>query len=233
MIRTPAWAALALLALPLRPAEVEWTLGDRSRAVLDGDSTLRSWSVESESVHGSVSLPWTADEVGRFTEWLRNQPEAAEKRIGKALETSPPGVRAVLKIKVEELKSGNERMERDMREALKAEKHPWIIYSFQKVRGVSVRQPDPRESPPSLILHTTGTLSLAGTENEVDLDFSLVPAEKGGYLLASQTTLQMSDFGVRPPTALFGLIKAHDEVDIQYRIHLLPREKADKPNRIR
>lgn len=222
MSRFRATAILLLTTLPLWSEPVDWTLGDQSRALLEGDSTIRSWSVASDTVHGGIQLPWSAGEVDEFYRWVLQAPGEAAGQINTVLKAAPPAVRAELKIKVKELESGNDRMERDMREALKAGKHPWIVFTFTGVTNVIDVSKQHREG--CLVLRTTGSLRLAGVEKDVQLDFNLSPADNGGYLLVSQRTFRMTDFGITPPTALFGLLKAHDEVDIHYRIHLIPLE---------
>jgi hypothetical protein len=220
---------LLLLLVCLRPLwsiaeekERVWTLGDKSLAVLNGDSSIRKWRISSDAVHGSISLPFSPEEVADFVRWTREHPDEASSRIKKQLKENPPKIQATLKIKINELKSGNTHMEKDMQEALKAKEHPWIVFTLSDVNKVSVQLRE--DESVGIVLHTTGLLQLAGAEKIVNLDFELTPSLEKGVLLVSDSEFLMTSFNITPPRALFGLVKAHDKVDIHYEIQLVEAE---------
>jgi polyisoprenoid-binding protein YceI len=202
--------------------ETVWTLGENSFAVLNGDSSIRKWRIATDVVHGSIHLPFSKEQVAHFVRWTREHPEAASSRIEKEFKNTPPKIQATLKIKINELKSGNTHMEKDMQEALKAKEYPWIVFTLSDVNKVSV-QPREDESV-GIILHTTGLLQLAGAEKIVRLDFKLTPTLEKGVLLVSDSEFLMTSFDITPPRGLFGLIKARDKVDIHYEIQLVEEE---------
>ncbi len=222
-MKRPLPALLALALLFSKPVlHADWSVGRQSRAVMNGDSTLHAWTVGADTVHGTVSLPWSSQEVSRFLCWIQNSPEEAREQLDPPRLPTVPLVQAELRIRVTELKSENERMQRDLQNALRAEQFPWIVYKLSSISGVTLPPAGANPRTPGLpVLHTTGSLSLSGTTKEVELSFYLTPADDGGYLLVSTQTFRMTEFGINPPRALFGLIKAHDEVNIHYRIHLV------------
>lgn len=205
--------------------EAAWALGEKSRAVLNGDSSVRKWRIVTETVHGSLQIPYRSKQIADFLRWVHAHPEEAQSRIDKELKNHPLRIQAVLKIKVEELKSGNSRMENDMQEALKAEKHPWIIFTLSEIKKVSI-QALPEGGDTVIILHTSGLLQLAGVKKTVNLDFELTEATEQSVLLVSNSEFLMTSFDINPPKALFGLIKAHDNVDIHYEIELVEVAEA-------
>jgi hypothetical protein len=228
---TASLALPLLLFLPLLRAD--WAVGEHSRAVMNGESTVHTWTVGADSVHGEISLPWSEDQATSFLHWIREAPNQAREQLKEPLLRSLPPLQAELKIRITELRSENEKMQKDLQNALRADQFPWIVYKLSSISGVTLPPANAKPGdglPP--VLHTTGSLSLSGTTKDVDLAFHVTPADDGGYLLVSSKTFRMTDFGITPPRALFGLIKAHDEVDIHYSIHLVyakPDKLADLP----
>ena len=128
-----------------------------------------------------------------------------------------PGVSIV--IPVRELDCDNRRMNRDLRDALKADLHPEIRFDVIRiilVPGNEASADTELEPDPSITVE--GHLSLAGVtrvvnlEVEGDLDESLRLHGWGSL------DLKMTDFDVEPPTALFGLVKARNEITIRFHL---------------
>jgi len=128
-----------------------------------------------------------------------------------------PGVSIV--IPVHELDCDNRRMNKDLRDALKAEEHPEIRFDVVRiilVPGNEANADMESDIDPSVTVE--GRLSLAGVTREVrvevesDLDEALRLHGRGSL------DLKMTDFDVEPPTALFGLVKARDEITIHFHL---------------
>ena len=53
-----------------------------------------------------------------------------------------------------------------------------------------------------------------------DLDLAVTLQADGGLTIATTTTQKMTDFGITPPTAMFGTIKSGDQVRIDVTWHV-------------
>jgi hypothetical protein len=65
-------------------------------------------------------------------------------------------------------------------------------------------------------IRTTGELSIAGNVQTVQMDVKGKALENGRFRLTGQHTLKMTDYGVDPPTAMFGTLKTGDEVTVHF-----------------
>jgi polyisoprenoid-binding protein YceI len=62
------------------------------------------------------------------------------------------------------------------------------------------------------------TLRINGVQRRVKLHVKGRRLSDDGFQFISDTRIRMTDYGVEPPTALFGLIKVDDEVTIHLDI---------------
>ena len=114
-----------------------------------------------------------------------------------------------LSIPVTSIKSGKSAMDKNTYEALNEEQHPNIEFSLDDVQNISGDK-----------IRASGRLSIAGQTRPVtltakyDLQNSELISLQGSY------TMKMTDFGVEPPTAVFGTIKTGDEITIDYNLQL-------------
>lgn len=115
-------------------------------------------------------------------------------------------------VDVESMESGKGGMDKNTYKALKSDKYPQISYEF--VRLIEVK-----ETAEGLLLKTGGKLTIAGKTKSVYLD---VLAKVGnGVSFKGETTFQMTDYGVEPPTALMGTVKTGNEITIAFNVQYL------------
>ncbi|MBL3658225.1 YceI family protein [Fulvivirga sediminis] len=110
------------------------------------------------------------------------------------------------KLKGESLKSEKSGMEKDMYEALDTKQHPWIVYQFKKIIGME-----------DGILSTSGTLTVAGTSKIMEIPVE-VKKTTDEVTFMGEIAFKMSEFGIEPPTAVFGVLKTDDEVTVNFNI---------------
>ena len=61
----------------------------------------------------------------------------------------------------------------------------------------------------------TGNLMIAGSKKDIQLQFSL-KADSNKLLLSGLHEINMTNFGIEAPTAMFGTIKTGDKVTIKF-----------------
>lgn len=112
------------------------------------------------------------------------------------------------------LRSEHDRMNRIMWESLLAAKHPDLIFTLQTA-SLNGNQPG------AVKVEITGLLTVAGTARPVTLSLSV--RRDGQRLLASgQLPLKMTDFGIKPPTAMLGTVRTGDSVLVKIEATLAP-----------
>lgn len=116
---------------------------------------------------------------------------------------------AFVVVQVETFDCGKSRMNRDFYDALKSDEHPRIVFELDDARLSA-----PEDEVYEVVV--TGRLTIAGVTRSV----SLVAEGRGngdnGYRLTGRLPLSMTDFNVEPPTALAGLIKAHERIVVGF-----------------
>ena len=114
---------------------------------------------------------------------------------------------ASLSIPVKQIDCKNGKMNDHMRDALKAEKNPnitWKLSSY-RVDGTAVV--------------INGTLTIAGRENPIELK-GTGAATNGTITLKGTKVLKMTEFGVKPPSLMFGTMKVADPVTVSFDLVL-------------
>ena len=113
-------------------------------------------------------------------------------------------------IPVEAFDCGKSRMNRDFYAALKSEEHPRIVFELVDAR-LSAAADEVYD------VSVTGMLTIAGVTRSVSL--SAEGRGHGGgdsYRVMGRLPLSMTDFDVEPPTALAGLIRAHERIVVGF-----------------
>ncbi len=113
-----------------------------------------------------------------------------------------------LRVPVSAIRCGNRQMERDLRRSLRADEYPDIEFRLGALPPI----PPGRERFTATI---HGVLSLAGASKDVALRVDAERLDVARYRLSARLPLRMTDFAITPPTALFGMIRARDELVVQ------------------
>jgi polyisoprenoid-binding protein YceI len=106
----------------------------------------------------------------------------------------------------------NGTMNRKLRDALEADAHPQITFDAS---GFEAAVPG---DDGWFDLRTSGTLTVAGSERLVDITARGKRVEDGRFRFTGSTNLLMTDFGIDPPTAVFGTLKTGDEVTVRFDV---------------
>jgi hypothetical protein len=112
---------------------------------------------------------------------------------------------------VDSFDCGKRGINRDFRNTLKSDVYPTIELDLKKVIRV-----------PGEPISAEVDITLAGVTKSYLVEFGEVKFYEEGFVEVLGTQpVQMSDFGIEPPRALFGLIKVNDELDINFTLRII------------
>lgn len=190
------------------------TAGAASAVVLEGSSNVTSWRCRGTSIDARVLVAASADHInevidriedGNVGVWMANP---SQGRF--------PAPEFDLAVPVATFRCGNRVMESDMRRALKADTYPAVRFTFRALRsGI-------RHDLDTGLYHASiaGDLTLAGVTRTIDLTVSAERLSRTSFRIRAVLPLLMTDYGVTPPTALFGAVRARNSLTVQFDLTL-------------
>ena len=191
-IHFAAAALLAALAMTGTAQTARVPVSADSKLWIEGTSNLHGWSCTAEKFDAAIEL----------------DPAAAEQIATAA----PKAVKRVdVKVPVKALKCGHGGMDDNLYKALKADATPEITYIMATLEAV------PGEAD-ALALKTTGTLAIAGKENTLTMDVIATRLPDGTVKATGVVPIKMTDYGIKPPTAIFGTLRTGDEVKVNFAL---------------
>jgi len=111
------------------------------------------------------------------------------------------------------LKSGRNSMDNNTYKALKTNTYNDISFNLTSAKITQLEAN-------SYQLTCQGNLTIAGTTRETELVAACKLNADKTYTCAGDKKLKMTDFNVKPPTALMGTIKTGDEISVAYSLNI-------------
>ncbi len=176
-----------LLGMPAT-AQAQYVVRPASQFWIDGTSTVNSFTCAASEVAGSG----TVDEAA----------------MGPAQQAD---LRAEVVIPVRAFDCGVSQMNRDMYEALKGQAFPAVRFSLRRAE-VLPSASDSEWTP----VKAWGTLTLAGEQRPVTVTARGQRLSDGRVRIQGRHALRMTDFDIKPPTGLLGLVRAHDDIIVRF-----------------
>jgi len=189
-----ALTALFTIAGSASAQSVRLAVAPESKLWIEGGSNLHGWSCKASSIDAMIDV----DEA-----LLKSMSPTLLKKVQ-------------VKVPVRNLKCGHGGMDGNLYKALKANDVPDIAYvlgTFDVVPGTS----------DSFTVKSVGTLTIAGTEKTVNMDVTASKLPDGSIRAEGELPLLMSDFGVKPPTAMFGTLRTDDKVTVKFSLLVGPQ----------
>lgn len=101
--------------------------------------------------------------------------------------------------------------------ALKSEEYPNILFTLNKVASV-----EPADD--GLLLKLEGVVTIAGVEKTIEMEVAGQALADGQMAFEGAQPIKMTDFGIDPPTALFGTLITGDDVTVKFKAVMAPAE---------
>lgn len=200
ILASPAWSAPPDSSLAPIPVE----LGPGSALWLEGTSTVHDFESRSKEV-----------EIV-----LRGDPGAPAPRDAAELmqRIRSSSVRSVfVRVPVVSLKSDKEKLDTNLRKAMKADQYPDVVFELGDAEVV------PGGSPDTVRIQARGVLTITGRQKPITLE-SRAWAAADGVQLEGSHVLLMSEYGIKPPKMMLGTLKVHDRITVRYKLLLVPQE---------
>ncbi len=118
-------------------------------------------------------------------------------------------------IAVKSLSCGNKKMDENMYSTLKADQNQIIKYTlsgYDLLNGNAT----------GFAAKTTGKLTIMGREKLVAIKIDAARLDEGKATAQGEETLLMSDFGIKPPSFMFGTMKVGDTVKVKFNLKVGP-----------
>lgn len=119
-------------------------------------------------------------------------------------------VDVVIVVPVTGFDCGKRRMNADMQKAMRADEFPAIRFELDRAELLGSRG----ENEHRLAVH--GYLFIAGEQRPVSMAVVGRPGSDGRMHLVGRASMLMSDFGIDPPSALLGMVQAHDQIVVRF-----------------
>jgi hypothetical protein len=185
-----------LALLPERPIDaqdpgiVRLALEPRSRLWLEGTSNLHDWKCDASEVTAEITVVGTT-EAG---------PNSVPREIGQV----------VLRVPVKGIQCQNDRMNQNLWKALRVHEHPAIEFRMTDARLTADSAGADR-----VAFAVSGELSVAGTTKAIE--FEVVGVDAGtGLRVTGATELLMTDYGIKPPTAMLGVLRTGNRIVVGF-----------------
>ncbi len=182
------WTLLLALVAPVTARQL--TLESHTM-VIEGTSNVRDWNADVQSVDAALVL---------------------EGYSGESSALRPEQFRSLtLEMPVREIRAGNRGLTNNIHKYLKENVQPVIRFELQQVEEIL-------SEGGKELLRATGTLSAAGRSVTVPMEVEVTRKSDGSLLFSGEQPLKMTDFGITPPTAMLGTIKAVDEFSVKFEL---------------
>ena len=189
-----ALTALLTIAGSASAQSIRLAVAPESKLWIEGGSNLHDWSCKASSIDATIEV----DEA-----FLKS--------------TSPTLLKKVqVKVPVRNLKCGHGGMDNNLYKALKADDVADISY----ILGTFDVIPSAADS---FTVKSVGTLQIAGAEKTVNMDITASKLTDGSIRANGELPLLMTDFGVKPPTAMFGTLRTDNKVTVKFSLLVGPQ----------
>jgi len=162
-----------------------------SRLWLEGSSNLRDWRCDATTLDASIDL----DDNASY--------DASEGAIARLR-------RVQVRVPAHALTCGRSQMDNIMYKALRVDDQPecrQIVGRFEVVPG-------PSDPDHSLVMQ--GSLRIAGQERPVRVPVIVQQQRDGSLRAQGALPILMTDYGITPPTALFGILRTDNRIVVKF-----------------
>jgi hypothetical protein len=192
-----ALMAAAATAGAQNASAIRLRLDPTSEVTVEGTSSLHAFHCKTNKMNAYVDVdPGYAKDLTRIAR---------------------PIVSVKIIIVVRTLTCGNGQMDKNMYSTLKADENPVIKYTLS---GYDIL--DGSASPAAFTAKTTGTLMISGQEKTIAMKINAERLSDGKATAQGEQDVLMTDFGIKPPSFMFGSLKVGNEIKVKFNLKAGP-----------
>ncbi|MDI9366096.1 MAG: YceI family protein [Flavobacterium sp.] len=172
--------------------------------------TTTKWVVQGGSslkVDGSTN-------INKFTCHIINYNTPDTLTITRNKDISLPIMGGKISLNIAAFNCGNPIMTSDLRKTLKYKDFPKLIINFISLSKL----PDP--STPNTDITGLVDIELAGVKKRILVNYSFTAFTKDNFRLTGKKDVNFSDFNLKPPRKLGGMIKTNERLDVEFELTL-------------
>lgn len=190
-------AAAASTAAAQSASAIRLRLDPVSEVTLEGTSSLHAFHCKTNKINAYVDVdPSYAKDLTKIAR---------------------PIVSVKIVIAVRTLTCGNGQMDKNMYSTLNVDQNPVIKYTLS---GYDIL--DGSASPTAFVAKTTGTLTISGQDKVIDMKISAERLSDGKATAQAEQAILMTDFGINPPSFMFGTLKVGNEIKVKFNLKAGP-----------
>ncbi|HUW05275.1 MAG TPA: YceI family protein [Williamwhitmania sp.] len=174
-------------------ARLQYHIVEPSRLTIAGSSNVNNFECTSSSNFNDGSAIIVSHENGRSLQFSN----------------------ASINLKIKSFDCKNNLLNRDFYRTLNADTNPTIRIELQQIETSSTATSGKWNKFKSKV-----TITLNKVSKDINLDLSGCQYQVGDYHVCGSTELHMSDFGIKPPTTMLGLIQVENKITIDFDLFL-------------
>jgi polyisoprenoid-binding protein YceI len=125
---------------------------------------------------------------------------------------------ALFSVKVRSLDCNNSLINRDLYKTLNSDKYPFIVLQIKEAELISF-------FPNSVFKYKVKVdMTLANNQRETKGEVLVQKIDSGVFRVSGVQKIKLTDFNIKPPTAMLGLIVVDDEMTITFNLVLKARK---------
>jgi hypothetical protein len=197
LLTVSALMAVAVTARAQSASAIRLRLDPTSEVTIEGTSSMHAFHCKTNKIMAYVDVdPGYTKDLTKIA-----RPIASVK----------------VNIVVRTLSCGNGQMDNNMYSTLDADKNPIIRYTMS---GYDIL--DGSAKPSAFVAKTTGTLVISGQEKVISMKINAERLSDGKATAQGEENVLMSDFGIKPPSFMFGTLKVGNEIKVKFNLKAGP-----------
>jgi polyisoprenoid-binding protein YceI len=116
-----------------------------------------------------------------------------------------------VEIPVKGIKSNEKLMDTKTYEAFNADKNPMITFKSTDVSSLKMDGSD-------ISVSVNGNMTIAGVTRKITLTATGKMVKPGIYLFSGSIPVKMTDYKMKPPTAMMGVMRVGDDIKLKYSV---------------
>jgi len=175
-----------------------------------------STAINAQTIRKNSSFDIVVAGTSNLHDWtMKGQSGTIEASLNLASNVSYlAGIQSLtFTLPVKNLKSGESLMDSRACDALKADKYPNI--SFKLLTATPAATQGNKTT-----FNVTGLLTISGQTRQINMVATAIKNADGSVNISGTQKMKMTDFGIKPPSFLFGALRCGDNLSIDYKVHL-------------